>query len=204
MREPSEAETVKRIAAGEASQIWTALPGIITAYRPGPPCEVDVIPAVFSGEDNGPMDPVTAPLRLWGAGGMIGGAGPLPGNHCTLIYHGLDPGAFWAAPTSPARAELLRGKYPEAWPAPYVVQGPAPATLWLGTADGLTNGVKITAASAQIGGVAATSPAVLGDVLAAYMATLYAWCNLPGLVAQAGAPPPVPTSFVSTKVFVSP
>jgi hypothetical protein len=207
VREPSQSEVTRRVArsAVDESAAQTILPGIIKSYDPAL-CEVEAIPAIFADDETAPSEPYTCPLRVWRVGGFGVGAGPVPGDHCTLIFHGLDPSAFFAAPGAPARAELTRkgGVYPEAWPALYGPAGPTPGVLWMGTGDWLSKGIAITPAAVQLGGLTAIEPVPLGLTLTAYIAALYAWCNLPGLVGIAGSPPPPPVPFISTSVLVSP
>lgn len=211
-RIPSEAEKLAGTARAQLSDIWTALPGIIDGYNPAAiPCPMASVRAgVYSDEDDSEGEAFNCPVRL--PGGSLFGVewAPQAGDHCTLIFHGLDPRAFWSLPTGPQRAELVRkhGPYADCWPAMY---GPTSgvldaSALWVGN-RAHTSGVRVTQAAVQLGNAAAFEAVPYGTTLQVWLTALYAWLNAHVHTAGVGppvVPPPVlPIPLISLKVFVS-
>lgn len=200
-RDPSQAELLSKFAAQAARTRRMSLPGIVQSYDPVLNT-VEAMPAVIAEDETSESSPITAPFRVPNYGGFMNAWQPVPGDQCTLIFHGLDASSFFAAPTGAARAALVQddGVSCEAWPGTYLPLPalPPPGTAWFGS-SAMTAGVGVTGAGVAIGTLAADAPLVRGTELAAwltawavYSAALIAWIATAG---PSGSPPvpPVPS-----------
>lgn len=182
-RVPSDVELMTGIA--RSAQVVLIQPGIVDSYDPLTN-EVEVKPGVVA-EDATSDDPalITATYRQLQLGTLGLFSQPSPGDHVTLLGHGLDASGFLAlAPLGgTARANSPgAGITWEAWPGRYGPPGCQVPGMWLGDLLGLI-GVQVTETGVQLGSPAATAPAVRGTELAVWIAGVISAC--------AGATPPI-------------
>lgn len=200
---PTEVDTYEQLRADIVAGVRTALPGIVKAYDPAKRTAM-VQPARRGKATTGVFDlsPISAAPVLWPRFGGFVMVGKLnPGDPVLVVVSDreLDQWLLTGAPYDPKttrRHELTDAMVLPSPPGPStkpITVGSAGAELYIGREDG-TAGVSMTAAPVPgvttiegipIGGImlggAASSPAMLGDTVAAAFTT---WT---GAVATAGS-----------------
>lgn len=223
MREPREAEVMRRAVKAGITTVQTALPGIIKTFDPITKTAT-VEPAVSDGNPIPPLPDVPVKFPSGGLYRMVWLL--MPGDECTLIFYKTDPSRFRASGTkSNANLKREHGYYPVCIPGSesdvrQALMSP-PVGMHLGTIDGLTDivispagialvsaaGISLTSlAPIKLGSDLASLPVANGAAVDAYLAALVTYISTHVHTAAGtgppAAPPPAPTPTSSARAFV--
>lgn len=177
MRQPTEAELLRRAVKAGLATVFTSLPGKVVSYDPE--AKTAVVEVVV--HDGDPLVPLPDVPVKFPRGGGYRLVWPLEeGDEVTLIFHGLDPSRFRASgETSAANIGRRHGIYPVAIPGSESELGaagyePASEGLHLGTDDGTVE-IVVGGSQIKLGSTAAAAGVAKGNVADANFQSILAW-----------------------------
>lgn len=222
MRQPSEAEVLRRAMESATRTVMTTLPGKVVSYDPTTKLAV-VEPTAHNGN---PLPPIPDVPVKWPRFGGYRLVGPLnKGDEVTLHFHKWDPSRFReSGETSQANLARDAGVYPIAVPgseADTGYNGGGDSSLHLGTNNAVTeikvsaNSITLKAATVNLTADAPVDAAALASQVDAQFTSLKAavaaGLTAVGVGGAANGPAGAtafngaftPTSVASTKVKIA-
>lgn len=176
MREPTEAELLRRAVKAGLASVFTSLPGRVVSFDAE--AKTAVVEVVV--HDGDPLPPLPDVPVKFPRGGGYRLVWPLEeGDEVTLIFHGLDPSRFRASgETSAANIGRRHGIYPVAIPGSESELGadyePATEGLHLGKDDGSVE-IVVGASQIKLGSTSAAAGVAKGNVTDANIDAIKTW-----------------------------
>jgi hypothetical protein len=176
MREPTEAELLRRATKAGLATVLTSLPGKVVSYDPDTKTAV-VEEAVHDGDPPPPL--LDVPVKFPRGGGYRLVWPLQPGDEVTLVFYGLDPSRFRASGER-SLVNIIRrhGRYPVALPGSeselFADYEPATEGLHLGKDDGTVE-IVVGASQIKLGSTSAAAGVAKGNVTDANFQAVLQW-----------------------------